>query len=95
MSEEDVKQFLDFTCAYGRCVCQLSNRQSYTKAKAGTLPHSCCSNNFFWESVQLDIGNGHIEEKESEEECVMKRQSTVTTIVEVVTIRSLFMGTIE
>ena len=71
MSEEDVKQFLDFSCAYGRCVCQLSNYQSYTKAKAGTLPHSCCSNNLFWESVQLDIGNGQlnsIEEKESEEE---------------------------
>ena len=38
------------------------------KAKAGTLPHSCCSNKFFGESVQLDIGNGHIEEKECEEE---------------------------
>ena len=39
--------------------------------KAGTLPHSSCSNRFFWESVQFDIGNGQpksTKEKESEEE---------------------------
>ena len=62
---EDVKQFLDFTCAYGRCVCQLINRQSSTKAKAGTLPHFCCRNKLFWESVQQ---LNSIEENESKEE---------------------------
>ena len=71
MREEDIKQLLDFTCAYGRCVSQLSNRQSYTRAKAGTLPHSCYSNEFVGESVQLDIGNEQLnstEEKESKDE---------------------------
>ena len=33
--------------------------------------------------------------KKAKRKCVMKRQSTVTTIVEVVTIRYLFMGTME
>ena len=73
MREEDIQRLLDFTCAYGRCVSQLSNRQSYTKAKAGTLPHSCYDNEFVGESAQLDIGNGQLainstEEKESKDE---------------------------
>ena len=55
LSADKVTQLKDFSGTYGRCVRQLSNRQTTTKAKAGTLPHTCYDNNHVGERVALTV----------------------------------------
>ena len=55
------KKLVDFAATYGRCMRQLSNRQTTTKARAGTL-QSCYDNNYQGEETVL-----HVEVRDSEE----------------------------